>query len=424
MGAKPLFVKRRRGRARHGAPVLGLLAGLALVLGGVAAAQPNATGTAARPSEPGVPQAVPPDAPADQPGAKTFPLLTLPPGAAPTPAPDTSEPPLPRSADAVPVPAEHQAGSAPGGVLEACWTSEQLAGTPEERAIRRLKTDPAPPPEWAVRAAETALPPLAPGLRGSIRAVEPRDPQARLVALTFDLCEQSGERAGYDGAVVDALRRLGVKATFFAGGQWLRSHPERAMQLMADGNFEVGNHAWTHANLRLVEGASARDQIVWTQAQYQVLRRELAERSCARTAGPAAMARVPEWPRVFRFPYGTCNAGALGLTAELGLPAIQWNLVTGDPDQGRGAHAIAAAVLAGVRKSRGTIVVAHANGRGWHTAEALPLFVPTLQREGYRFVTLSELLAAGEPVAAEECYEVHPGDNRRYDTLSKGAGRK
>jgi peptidoglycan-N-acetylglucosamine deacetylase len=340
---------------------------------------------------------------------------------------------------ALPVPATHLLPGGPGtppghvavppsapseGVLGACWTAAQLAGTAGERAIRRLKTDPAPPPDWAVRAAATALPSLPPGLQGSIRTIEPRDPEARLVALTFDLCEQARERAGYDGGVVDALRSLGVKATFFAGGQWLRSHPERAMQLMADPRFEVGNHAWTHANLRLVEGAPARDQILWTQAQYHVLRHALSERPCAQTAGPAAMAGVPEWPRVFRFPYGTCNAGALALTAQLGLPAIQWNLVTGDPDQGRSARAIAATVLSGVRRSRGSIVVAHANGRGWHTAEALPLFVPALEREGYRFVTLSELLAAGEPVAAQECYEERPGDNRRYDALFKGGGKK
>jgi peptidoglycan-N-acetylglucosamine deacetylase len=63
----------------------------------------------------------------------------------------------------------------------------------------------------------------------------------------------------------------------------------------------------------------------------------------------------------------------------------------------------------------GAIVVAHANGRGWHTAAALPLFIPQLRARGYRFVTVSELLAMGTPVAAGECYERTPGDNRRYD---------
>ncbi|MCM2264721.1 MAG: hypothetical protein NDI73_05950 [Desulfuromonadales bacterium] len=58
-------------------------------------------------------------------------------------------------------------------------------------------------------------------------------------------------------------------------------------------------------------------------------------------------------------------------------------------------------------------MITHANGRGGHTAEALPLFIPKLRAMGYRFVTVSELLAMGEPVTADECYELKPGDNRR-----------
>lgn len=315
--------------------------------------------------------------------------------------------------------------SEPAAILHACWTPVQLVGSPQDKIIQRgLKPDRTPPPDWAIRAAELAFPPLALGLRGSIRSVDPLDPQAHLVALTFDLCEQANERAGYDAELVDALRRLGVKATFFAGGKWLRTHPEQAMQLMADPRFEVGNHAWTHANLRIVTGPQAREQILWTQAQYQVLRRELAERSCARAAGATAMSRVPEWPAVFRFPYGTCHQAALDTAASLGLPSIQWSVVTGDPGKGQSAQAIARVIMAGVGRSRGSIVVAHANGRGWNTARSLPLFVPALLKKGYRFVTLSELLAAGRPVVAQECYEERPGDNRRYDALfTRGAGR-
>ena len=129
-------------------------------------------------------------------------------------------------------------------------------------------------------------------------------------------------------------------------------------------------------------------------------------------------------PTLFRFPYGTCSPETLAGAADLGLASIQWSIVTGDPDKGRSAQAIARAVRDGVKHSRGTIVVAHANGRGWHTAEALPLFVPQLRAEGYRFVTVSELLGAGRPVAVDECYEVRPGDNRRYDKpIGHGAGR-
>ncbi|WP_295391374.1 polysaccharide deacetylase family protein [uncultured Thiodictyon sp.] len=368
--------------------------------------------------------------------------LTMPPVDAPSSSPGAAPPPvqrldllLKRGGLAAPAPTVDPApdersepvadGSDPTALLNACWTPAQLAGSPTDRTIQHgLKPDRTPPPAWAVRAAESALPPLAPELKGSIRSVEPTDPQERLVALTFDLCEQAGERAGYDAELVDALRAQGVKATFMAGGKWLRTHPEQAMQLMADPRFEIGNHTWTHANLRVVDGPAVRDQIVWTQAEYQVLRRALAERPCAQAAGPAALSHVPAWPAVFRFPYGTCNQGSLDVAAGLGLPSIQWSIVTGDPDKGQSAAAIARTVLAGVKGQRGAIVVAHANGRGWNTARALPLFIPQLRKLGYRFVTVSELLAAGRPVAVEECFEVRPGDSRRYDALFRHGGKR
>ena len=295
-------------------------------------------------------------------------------------------------------------------LLETLWAADALKGTPEEAAPRRARAlDPAGPAEPPSVAPPSPVPEPA---RNSIRRVRPAN-DAKLVALTFDLCEQAGEVAGYQGAIVDFLRRERVPATFFAGGKWLRTHPERAMQLMADPLFEVGNHAWSHGNLRRLPIERAQTEILWSQWQYANLRATLAAR--ARDAGvpEAAIERVPARPRVFRFPYGVCNPKSLALANELGLAAIQWDVVSGDADPGLSAEAIARAVTAEVKP--GSIVVMHANGRGHHTPEALPKIVAGLREKGFRFVTASELLAAGEPVAVEDCYERKPGDNLRYD---------
>ena len=91
------------------------------------------------------------------------------------------------------------------------------------------------------------------GALGAVRRVD-LPPGKKLIALTFDLCEQPGEIAGYDGAIIDYLRHEGIRATFFAGGKWMRSHEERTQQLMADPPFELGNHAEAHRNLRLLDG--------------------------------------------------------------------------------------------------------------------------------------------------------------------------
>jgi hypothetical protein len=41
----------------------------------------------------------------------------------------------------------------------------------------------------------------------------------------------------------------------------------------------------------------------------------------------------------------------------------------------------------------GDILIHHINGRGWHTAEALPRLIAGLKADGYRFVLLKDYLA-------------------------------
>ena len=297
-------------------------------------------------------------------------------------------------------------------LLDACWTPAQLRGRAEERKIQsHLPVDHNPP---ARRSPLSPNPPLGPDAARSLRSVTPRGGE-KLVALTFDLCEQSNDVSGYDAGVVDTLRAFEAKATFYAGGKWMRTHPERAMQLMADPLFEIGNHAWTHGNLRVLKGPEMEDQIHWTQAQYELLRDDLLARPCAAPFAAEADRHIPRVPATFRFPYGTCNSASLQAVADAGLYPVQWNIVTADPAKGQSAGQIAKTVLAGLKP--GSIVVAHGNGRGWHTAEALATLIPELRKRGYRLVTVSELIASGTPVTTEQCYEVRPGDNLRYDKL-------
>ncbi len=277
-------------------------------------------------------------------------------------------------------------------ILERLWTSQDLQGA--------WTPNPAETAPQAFAKPLTMLPPVPPGWQNSIRGVSPVQGR-KVVALTFDLCETARVVSGYDAGVVNYLRAHQVKATFFAGGRWLRSHPEKAMQLMADPLFEVGNHSWDHPHFQSLNEAAMADQVLRTQAQYEALWQELARRAQARGIDPAEVAKIPRVPAVFRFPYGTCSPQALGLLARLGLPTIQWSIVTGDPDKHQYARRIAAAVLRRIHP--GAIIICHANGRGVWTADALPLFVPELLDQGYTFVTVSELLRCGPAVATPEC---------------------
>jgi len=290
------------------------------------------------------------------------------------------------------------------------WTPAELAATPEECKAGRLTAPDLTPP--ARTAPLAALAPLPPKRRGSIRRVDTGG--EKLVALTFDLCELSDQRAGYDGAIVDILRAEGVAATFFASGKWLRSHPERSMQLLADPLFEVGSHAWTHGNFGVLSPERMREQIAWTQGQYELAREALAQLAAQRGL-PELAAASPASIRVFRFPYGRCRAEALEILAGMGIAAVQWDVNMMDAAKTRTAQAIARDVERGVKP--GSIVLGHANGFGYATADALRLIVPALRAKGYRFVTVSALLDAGRAVAATQCYDSRPGDTDVYDAL-------
>ena len=307
-------------------------------------------------------------------------------------------------------------------ILDSCWRPKTLEGRSDDRAVRKLPKPDAAPPGRTTPVRRLPSVPLA--WRGSIRSVavvNPPGSEQRYVALTFDLCEKANEEAGYDAAVVNTLRREGAQATFFAGGKWMRSHEDKTLQLMADPLFEVGNHGWTHGNLRVLQGEEMREQIVWTQAEYELLWDRLANLDCVRRLDPSEIARVPSSLKVFRFPYGACNQDALDALTEYGLSAIQWDVVSGDPAPGQTPAMLTRAVVERVKP--GSIVIMHANGRGRSTAAALPTIIRELRERGFSFVTVSELLHLGKPVAVDECYEVRPGDNARYDTLfGRGTG--
>ena len=296
----------------------------------------------------------------------------------------------------------------------ACYSAAALAARPGEEIVRPRAGGPVTLPDVTA----PALPPVPTALRGSIRRVD-LPPGEKLVALTFDLCEASSEISGYDGALVDYLRAENVAATFFAGGKWLMSHAERGDQLTADQAFEMGNHTWSHANLTVRTGDAMRRQVDDADVALALRRTEVKAKGCMLPGGAAATGGAAS-AALFRFPYGSCSAESLNYVNDTGHLAIQWDVDSGDPAF-IGAKGMAADMLRDIRP--GSIVLMHANGRGKHTAEALRILIPALRAKGYRFATVSQLLAAGRPVIADTCYSLKPGDTRVYDEAARTGKR-
>ena len=293
----------------------------------------------------------------------------------------------------------------------ACYAPADLAARPDEqKPVKGIRTF-----DRYDSTKQTLAPfqPVPDALRGAVRRVEL--PKGRkLVALTLDLCEQRGEIAGYDGAIFDYLRKERIPATLFAGGKWMASHEARTRQLMSDPLFEIANHSGIHANLRLLQGAALANEVEAPQRVYERIRAAHAADQCVARNGKGGAA-IPPRITLFRFPFGACNAASIAAVNAAGLVAIQWDVSTGDPAPSQSAKAIAEAMTRHTRP--GSIIIAHANGRGYHTAEALPLAIPKLKAAGYEFVTVSKLLASGRPVVEQICYDSRPGDTDRYDAL-------
>ena len=186
----------------------------------------------------------------------------------------------------------------------------------------------------------------------------------RVVALTFD-----------DGPWHDTsdflalLERKHVKATFFQIGEQVSTYGEEVdRRILADGDM-IGDHTWSHADVS-GDGSFAAQEIS--------------------AAAGAIHGATGFRPCLFRAPGGAVSSALIAEARSMGFTTIQWDV---DPrDWSRpGTEAIYDNVVGNARN--GSIVLQHdGGGDRSETLAALPREIDTLRGEGYRFVTLTDLL--------------------------------
>ena len=101
----------------------------------------------------------------------------------------------------------------------------------------------------------------------------------KAIALTFD----DGPDPEWTPRVLDALGRLGMRATFFLVGERAARHPELVARIAAEGH-EVGSHSWDHPSLPELAPAAVAEQIARTRAAL----------GAADARPPAPALRAPE----------------------------------------------------------------------------------------------------------------------------------
>jgi peptidoglycan/xylan/chitin deacetylase (PgdA/CDA1 family) len=184
------------------------------------------------------------------------------------------------------------------------------------------------------------------------------------IAMTFD----DGPHPQNTPRLLDILRARNVKATFYVIGRSVDLYPQIVRRTVAEGH-EIGNHSHTH---RLLSKLSDSE-----------LRQEMAR--CQDAVGRAAGVRM----RTMRPPYGGLLQRQRELVhTEFGYPTILWAV---DPlDWKRpGPSVVTSRILSGT--TAGSIVLAH--DLHAQTVDAMPATIDGLLRRGFKFVTVSQLLA-------------------------------
>ncbi len=223
-----------------------------------------------------------------------------------------------------------------------------------------------------ITVSEVTTPPVNAGYR--IYTAKPSD---KVIALTFD----DGPWEGTTKQILDILEENGAKATFFTVGQQISEHTSDVKRAVEMG-CQVCTHTWDHA-----DGSGGGVDITRMSSQEQV--EEV-------TKGYKAIkdATGEEPKHILRAPGGNFHDEAITNLWDYVDAEIGWDVDTEDW-QKPGADVIAERILSA---SSGNVILMHDGGGDRdQTVAALRTALPQLKSQGYKFVTINELLDYGMP---------------------------
>jgi peptidoglycan/xylan/chitin deacetylase (PgdA/CDA1 family) len=192
------------------------------------------------------------------------------------------------------------------------------------------------------------------------------------VAMTFD----DGPHGTLTPKLLDLLAAHHMKVTFFVLGECVAENPEVLRRAAREGH-EIANHSWSHPNLGKMSDESVRSQLQRTDDEIRSL--------------------IGTRPTLMRPPYGSITARQKRwIHDQFGYRIIMWDV---DPlDWKRpGAAVVRNRILKEARP--GSIILSHDIHP--QTIEAMPETFNQLEAKGFKFVTVSELLAMARPLPSK-----------------------
>ena len=196
------------------------------------------------------------------------------------------------------------------------------------------------------------------------------DSDEKKIYLTFD--------AGYDNgnmpAILNALHKHQVHATFFVVGTLIREKPELIREIV-DAGHTIGNHTMTHPNM---SGISTKEAFQKQLEDVEVLYKE---------------ATGKEMTKFYRPPQGIYSVENLEMAKEMGYHTFFWSLAYVDWYQDKQPSKEEAFEKLLGRIHPGAIVLLHSTSST--NASILDELLTKWEEMGYTFGTLEELVASG-----------------------------
>jgi peptidoglycan/xylan/chitin deacetylase (PgdA/CDA1 family) len=189
------------------------------------------------------------------------------------------------------------------------------------------------------------------------------------IAITFD----DGPHGANTPRLLEMLKQRKIHATFFVVGQCVNEHPEIAKKIVTEGH-EIASHSWSHPDLSGKSEAAVKEELQKTH--------------------DAIIAASGVTPKLMRPPYGAFTARQRAwANGEWGYKIILWDV---DPLDWKvkDADHVKNEILKGTNP--GSIILAHDIHKT--TVDAMPETLDALLAKGFKFVTVSELLAMDKPV--------------------------
>lgn len=190
--------------------------------------------------------------------------------------------------------------------------------------------------------------------------------ESKIIYLTFDC----GYENGNTEAILDALKKHNVQATFFVVGHFLESAPE-LVKRMAEEGHTVGNHTYHHPDMASVSDMKKfKEEITAVEDAYRELIGE-------------------EMPRYYRPPQGKFSKKNLEMAKELGYSTFFWSLAYVDWNTDNQPSREQALEKLTKRIHPGAIVLLHNTSKT--NGEILDELLTKWEEMGYTFGVLKDI---------------------------------